>query len=132
MPADGGHVTVSVPVRNVGSRDGTEVVQLYASVVATGVTRPALQLAGLQRVPLAAGQEAMVAFDVAASQLGYSGPDGRFTLQPGTVDFFAGASSGDLRGSVTVAITGPAADLEGRRSYLSSSAICPVAGEARA
>jgi len=123
MPADGGRVTVSVPVRNAGARDGTEVVQLYASVAATGVTRPALQLAGFRRVPLRAGETAVVSFGIAASQLGCSGTDGRFTLHPGTVSLSAGASSADLRGTVAVAITGPAADLEGRRSYLSTPAI---------
>lgn len=126
MPAEGGRVTVTVPVRNIGPRDGVEVVQLYASVTAIGVTRPALQLAGFRRVHLRAGAEAIVSFDIAASQLGYSGADGRFTLQPGAVELSARASSADLRGAVTVAVTGPAADLEGRRSYLSASAIAPA------
>jgi beta-glucosidase len=132
MPAEGGQVTVSVPVRNTGSRDGVEVVQLYAAVTVAGITRPALQLAGFRRVPLRAAGEAIVSFRIAAGQLGYSGADGRFTLQPGTVTFSAGASSADLRGSVTIAITGQAADLEGRRSYLSTSAVTPALSEARA
>jgi beta-xylosidase len=123
MPADGGQVTVRVPVRNAGHRDGAEVVQLYASLTASVVTRPALQLAGFRRVPLRAGQDAVVSFSIAASQLGYSGPDGRFTLQPATVTFWAGASSADRRGSVTVKVTGPAADLEGRRAYLSACTV---------
>jgi beta-glucosidase len=123
MPAEGGQVTVSVAVRNAGPREGVEVVQLYASVTASGVTRPALQLAGFQRVPLAAGEEALVSFEIAASQLGCTGMDGRFTLQPGAVTLSVGSSSADLRGDVTVAVTGPAADLEGRRSYLSTCVI---------
>jgi len=129
MPAEGGQVTVCVPVRNTGTRDGVEVVQLYAAVTVTGITRPARQLAGFQRVPLRAGEEGIVTFGIAASQLGYTGTDGRFTLQPGTVELSAGASSADLRGSVTVAITGPAADLEGRRSYLSTCIITPAVAE---
>jgi beta-glucosidase len=132
MPANGGRVTVSVPVRNDGDRPGVEVVQLYASVTVSGVTRPALQLAGFQRVPLEAGEEAIVSFDIAAGQLGCSGADGRFSLQPGVVSFRAGASSADLRASVTIAITGPAADLEGRRGYLSTSTVTPAVSEARA
>jgi beta-glucosidase len=106
------------------------VVQLYASVTASGVTRPALQLAGFQRVPLDRGEEASVSFVVAASQLGYTGMDGRFTLQPGTVTLFVGSSSADLHGGVTVAVTGPAADLEGRRSYLSTCVVTPAVSEA--
>jgi len=74
----------------------------------------------------------IVSFGIAASQLGYSGADGRFTLQPGTVELSAGASSADLRGTVSIAITGPAADLEGRRSYLSTSAIAQPASGAGA
>jgi beta-xylosidase len=132
MPAEGGQVTVRVPVRNTGTRDGLEVVQLYAAVTVAGVTRPARQLAGFRRVPLRAGEEAIATFGIAASQLGYTGTDGRFTLQPGTVELSAAASSADLRGSVRVAITGPAADLEGRRGYLGTSAIIPASSEARA
>jgi beta-xylosidase len=132
MAAEGGQVTISVPVRNTGDREGTAVVQLYAAVAVTGITRPALQLAGFRRVPLPPGQAAVVSFSVAASQLGYSGTDGRFTLQPGSVTFCAGASSADLRGSVTIEVTGPPADLEGRRSYLSTSAIAAAESGARA
>jgi beta-glucosidase len=132
VPADGGQATVSVPVRNAGPRGGVAVVQLYASLTVSGVTRPALQLAGFRRVPLQPSEEVLVSFEIAASQLGYTGTDGRFTLQPGTVTFAVGESSADLRGSVTVAVTGPGADLEGRRSYLSTSTVSPAVGEVRA
>ena len=47
--------TVSVRVRNEGSRAGTDVVQLYARDVYASVTRPVAQLLGYARVALDAG-----------------------------------------------------------------------------
>lgn len=45
----------SVTVRNTGSRDGEDVVQLYGHDVHGSVTRPEVQLLGYARVALAAG-----------------------------------------------------------------------------
>lgn len=121
VDTDGGHIVASVQVRNTGTRDGAEVVQLYVRDTATGVTRSALQLAGFHRVDLPAGRGAVVSFDVATSQLGYTGHDGRFVIEPGPVELAVGSSSADLRAAVTVDLVGDTVDLEGRRSYLSRS-----------
>ncbi|WP_461171110.1 glycoside hydrolase family 3 N-terminal domain-containing protein [Arthrobacter sp. Z1-15] len=126
VPADGGSIVASVELRNSGDRDGVEVVQLYASQNAARVTRPAQQLIGFTRVALAAGQSATVQFTVPTSQLGYSGVDGRFILEPGSMALAAGGSSDETPAQGSVLLTGDAVDLEGRRAYLSTSAVLPA------
>lgn len=123
VPADGGSIVASVELRNTGDREGTEVVQLYAAHNAIGVTRPAQQLIGFARVALAAGQSATVRFTVPTSQLGYSGVDGRFILEPGDLALSVGGSSEETPARGTVTLTGDIADLEGRRTYLSTAEV---------
>lgn len=123
VPTDDGKVRLSVRVRNTGDRAGTETVQLYASTTATGVTRPAIQLAGFARASIPAGGSAGIEFEVELRQLGHTGLDGRFDLQPGPITFRVGASSARLNASCTVEVTGPTADLEGKRGFLSTSTV---------
>lgn len=123
VPTEGGSIVVSVELRNTGDRDGTEVVQLYAAQNATGVTRPVQQLIGFARVALAAGEGATVRFTIPTSQLGYSGIDGRFILEPGPVALAVGGSSEETPARGTVELSGNVVDLEGRRTYLSSAEV---------
>ncbi|WP_285244190.1 glycoside hydrolase family 3 N-terminal domain-containing protein [Pseudarthrobacter sp. fls2-241-R2A-127] len=123
IPAQDGRIVASVAVTNAGDRDGVEVVQLYASVRVPGITRPALQLVGFKRVQLHPGDSATVTFEFDTSLLGYSGIDGRFTLQPGNLELIVGRSSADDVGRTHVKLVGQAADLEGRRSYLSEARV---------
>ncbi|MFG2369240.1 beta-glucosidase [Streptomyces mirabilis] len=120
VPVDG-TITVSVPVTNTGDRAGDEVVQLYFHDTATGLTRPAQELVGFQRIHLAPGATATVEFTVRMSQLGYVGLDGAFVLEPGPVDVSVGAASDDIRTTGRFEITGDTITLDGRRSYLSEA-----------
>ncbi|MFD8812790.1 fibronectin type III-like domain-contianing protein, partial [Streptomyces sp. NPDC059627] len=98
------------------------VVQLYFHDTATGLTRPAQELVGFQRISLAPGATATVEFTVRMSQLGYVGLDGAFVLEPGPVDVSVGAASDDIRTTGRFEITGDTITLDGRRSYLSEAA----------
>ncbi|MFD3377551.1 MULTISPECIES: beta-glucosidase [unclassified Streptomyces] len=120
VPVDGS-VTVTVPVTNTGDRAGDEVVQLYFHDTATGLTRPAQELVGFQRVHLSPGATATVEFTVRMSQLGYVGLDGTFVLEPGPVEVSVGAASDDIRATGRFEITGDTIALAGRRSYLSEA-----------
>jgi beta-glucosidase len=122
----GESITVSVALRNSGTVNGTEVAQLYLGDTATGVTRPAHQLAGFARVNLEAGAEALVEFTVALSQLGYTDAHGDFVMEPGPVTVSVGSSSADLRAHGEITVTGKPVNLAGRRSYLSNVTISSV------
>ena len=62
-------------------------------------------------------------FTVLTSQMGYSGLDGRFILEPGDVKLSIGGSSEDTPARGTVTLTGEVDDLEGRRAYLSTAEV---------
>ncbi len=106
VPTDGA-LTVSVRVRNTGDRDGAEVVQLYLHDVVAEVTRPALQLAGFARVPLAAGAAATVEFTLHADRTSFTGRDLRRVVEPGEIEVHVGPSAGDLPLTAAFRLTGP-------------------------
>lgn len=102
----GGTVTVSVAVTNTGSRAGDEVVQLYVRYPNSSVSRPLKQLTGFRRVTIAPGETQTVTLPLAASQLAYwDTAQHRFTVEPGSVQIFVGASSADSRLETTLGVT---------------------------
>jgi beta-glucosidase len=98
-----GSVTASVDVKNTGSRSGDEVVQLYIHDPVATISQPVRRLRGFQRVTLAPGQTKTVSFTLNRSDVGFYDNSGRFVVEPGTIDVFAGDSSeGGLTDSFTV------------------------------
>ncbi|GGN69207.1 glycosyl hydrolase [Actinoplanes lobatus] len=106
VPTDAGF-TVTVRVRNTGDRDGAEVVQLYLADPVAQVTRPVRQLAGFQRVELAAGAAADVTFAVHTDRTAFTGRDMRRLVEPGELRILVGTSAGDLPCEGSVELTGP-------------------------
>ena len=104
LPKDGA-VTVSVDVKNTGSREGDEVVQLYVRRPGSRVARPRQELKGFRRVHLAAGAGARVDLPLRAADLG-TWDQGRktFTVEPGPLELRVGSSSADIRLTKTIAI----------------------------
>jgi hypothetical protein len=103
VPTDG-EFTVTVRVRNTGSRAGDEVVQLYLRDVIAQVTRPVRQLTGFARVPLEPGEAKDVRFLVHTDRTAFTGRDYRRIVEPGEIEVLVGSSAEDLpcRGSVTL------------------------------
>ncbi|MEO5568070.1 MAG: glycoside hydrolase family 3 C-terminal domain-containing protein, partial [Gemmatimonadaceae bacterium] len=89
--------TVSLRVKNTGSRAGDEVVQLYVRDLLGSVARPIIQLQGFQRVRLEAGEERELVFTVGPEQLRMLGRDMKWIVEPGTFRILVGASSRDIR-----------------------------------
>ena len=81
---------IEVDVRNTGTRDGTEVVQLYLRDEVARVARPDRQLAGFTRMTLAPGESATARFRVDPSQLAYYDEQMRLVIEPGDVRVMAG------------------------------------------
>ncbi len=105
VPTDG-RIAVSCQVHNTGSRAGAEVVQVYAHDVVGSTTRPVRQLVGYARVELAAGAQARVEFSIPTTRLAFSDRDYRRVVEPGAVEFYVGASSGDHGPAGTVELIG--------------------------
>ncbi|MBT0995373.1 glycoside hydrolase family 3 C-terminal domain-containing protein [Cellulomonas sp. DKR-3] len=91
--ATDGRIRVAVRVTNTGERDGDEVVQLYAHDPVASVTRPVAQLVGFRRVRVAAGQSAVVRFDVPTTRVAFSGRDMVRAVEPGALQLWVGTSA---------------------------------------
>jgi beta-glucosidase len=103
MRANGTGVTVTVDVKNTGSRRGDEVVPLYLHNPVASISQPVRRLRDFQRVTLDPGQTKSVKFVLDSSDVGFYDDAGRFVVEPGTIDLYAGnSSSGGLKGSFTV------------------------------
>ncbi|MGJ5815282.1 glycoside hydrolase family 3 N-terminal domain-containing protein [Paludibaculum fermentans] len=94
-----GSTRLSVDVTNTGTRDGTEVVQLYIRDQVSSVTRPVKELKGFQRVSLQPGETRTVHFEITPELLAFWDVNMRYTVEPGAFDLMTGNSSrdGDLR-----------------------------------
>ena len=106
IPAEGGTVTVSVPVTNTGSRAGDEVIQLYMRDPVASVSRPVRQLRGFRRVALAPGETRMVSFTLTADHFALWGRQGGWIVEPGTIELMAGSASDAIRSRAELTIEG--------------------------
>ena len=86
---------VQVTVKNTGSMDGDEIVQLYISVDDAGFEVPNSTLIGFKPVSIAAGEEAVVSFAVSPEQMMAFDHDGnRVFVKGGHTLHIGGASPG--------------------------------------
>jgi beta-glucosidase len=89
----GGTVKVSVKVKNVGERDGDDVAQLYVRDVVAETTRPVRELKGFERISLKAGEERVITFDIATSELAYCHIDNTVCEDAGDFKVWVGEDS---------------------------------------
>jgi beta-glucosidase len=98
-----GSLQASVTVKNTGSRKGDEVVQLYLHDPVASISQPVRRLRGFERVTLDPGQTRTVTFTLDKSDFGFYDNRGKFVVEPGQIDVYAGnSSSADLVKSFTV------------------------------
>jgi beta-glucosidase len=89
----GDSLGVQFTVTNTGSREGTEVVQLYFRHDAPSVTRPVRELRRFERVTLRPGEARTVRFTLGPDDLALYGLDLRRVVEPGAYTLWAGGSS---------------------------------------
>ena len=92
-----GNVAVQCTVKNTGSRDGDEIVELYINDEYSSVITFTKVLRGYERVHLKAGEEKQVSFTLVPHDLGLWNRDNKFVVEPGTFDVLIGASSQDIK-----------------------------------
>lgn len=90
-------INVKVTVKNTGTRDGEEVVQLYIRDMIGSVTRPVKELKGFQKMMLKAGESREVVFRIAEEDLKFYNPDLAFVAEPGDFKVFVGNSSENVK-----------------------------------
>jgi beta-glucosidase len=88
-----GYIRASVVVTNTGSREGTEVVQLYTGRKTASVTQPMKELKDFQRVSLAPGESRKVEFEVPVSRLAFHNRDMVLAVEEGKYTLTIGSDS---------------------------------------
>jgi len=88
-----GSVDATVTVKNTGGRVGDDVVQLYIHDPVASISQPVRRLRGFERVTLNPGQSKTVSFTLDKSDFGFYDNRGRFVVEPGEIDVYAGDSS---------------------------------------
>ena len=81
-----GTVRVEVTVKNIGSRAGKEVVQLYLNERFASVTPPLKRLKRFAKVLLQPGESRQVSFELASDDLSFIGADNKRVVEPGVFD----------------------------------------------
>ena len=96
--------TVCCSVKNIGDRDGDEVVQLYLDDVESSVVTPPMLLKGFKRIRLKAGEEKRVTFELNYDSFKLMDIRYNWTVEPGKFRVLVGAGSRDIRleGELTV------------------------------
>ena len=92
---DGNSVAITVPLKNTGKRDGTEIVQVYIRNTADK-EGPLKTLRAFKRVDVKAGQEVTETIQLSRESFeGWDGETNTMRFVPGTYDIFVGNSSAD-------------------------------------
>ncbi|WP_116807167.1 glycoside hydrolase family 3 protein [Steroidobacter cummioxidans] len=101
--APDGTIQASLTVKNVGSRSGEEVVQLYVAPKDSKQQRANKDLRGVKRVALKPGETGSVSFTVKASNdlRHYDVNAKRYAVDAGKYEVQVGASSADIRARQT-------------------------------
>ena len=89
-------ITASFTLKNTGSYDGDEVVQLYIRDMLSSVARPVLELKGFKRVNLRAGEVKQVSFEITPQMLEMLNAEMKTVIEPGDFRIMIGSSSKEL------------------------------------
>lgn len=91
----GANVEVTIPVTNSGSREGTEIVQVYVKSL-DNPEAPIKSLKGFQRVTMAAGETSKAVITLGPDAFEYYDPSiDELSVRPGKYQILYGASSND-------------------------------------
>ncbi len=97
--------TVTLDVKNTGTREGEEVVQLYVHPVSPGIERPLKELKGFQKITLKPGELKKAVFTLNDRSLAYFDAGRKqWVVEPGKYEVLAGSSSRDIRARGTLTI----------------------------
>ena len=98
-------LTVSVDIKNTGSRAGAEVVQLYVHEDKCSVPRPPKELKAFQKVFLKLGETKTVTLNLDKRSFAYfSEKQNDWAVEPGKFELLIGSSSRDIRQTASCAI----------------------------
>ncbi len=88
-----GSVVVSMKVTNTGDVAGDDVAQVYLHDPVASISQPVRRLRGFERVTLKPGASKTVRFTLDASDFGFYDNRGKFVVEPGAIQVYAGDNS---------------------------------------
>ncbi|MDD7389942.1 MAG: glycoside hydrolase family 3 C-terminal domain-containing protein [Lachnospiraceae bacterium] len=111
-PVDGTKLQISFDLANTGDVKSDEVVQIYGTAPVSRVKKPLKQLIGFRRVRnMQPGEQRRIAFEIPISEFRFYDVISRtMMVEEGLYCISVGASSEDLRRSVSVQIPGKKTD----------------------
>lgn len=89
-------IVAKVNVKNTGSKDGSEVVQLYVKDLLASVSRPIIELKGFKKVFLKTGESKQISIEVPAKELQFLDEKMNWIVEKGIYRIFVGNSSKNL------------------------------------
>jgi beta-glucosidase len=81
---------VSADITNTGTKEGTEVVQLYVRDLVGDIVRPVKELKGFRRIHLMPGEQQTVTFLLQTSDLAYHNQNLELVIEPGQFKLWIG------------------------------------------
>lgn len=98
-------VKLSLTLKNTGTKDGSEVVQIYSGQKNPTLVRPAKELKAFKKVFLKAGEMQTVELFIAVKDLAFfNDKTHKWVVEPDTFTFYAGSSAADIKSSVSVLV----------------------------
>lgn len=101
--ADDGNAIVTFGLRNIGTRRGSEVVQIYVRDVMSSVARPIKELKAFRKITLDANDGQTFSLDLKPRDFAYFDVNRQcWQVEPGEFEILAGFSAADIRASTKV------------------------------
>jgi len=118
----GEDLSITIPVRNIGERDGSTVVQVYLRDRTGRVSRPRRALAGFAKVRLGSGRTGRVDVTVPARSFAFYDVDSQDWLIPaGDYEIEIGLSSGNILHTHRLTVTGGFQGKKSREALIAAS-----------
>ncbi|TAL98690.1 MAG: beta-glucosidase [Paraburkholderia sp.] len=106
VPIKGGTIELEFVIENVGTREGTEVVQVYVRDRLASTVRPVRELKAFSRISVDVGEQAKVVMSIPVDMLNFTDENGDRVVEPGEFDVMIGSSSRDIHLTETVTVIG--------------------------
>jgi beta-glucosidase len=88
-------ITATADVTNTGTVAGDDVAQLYIHDPVASISQPVRRLRGFERVTLKPGEKTTVSWKLDASDVGFYDNNGKFRVEPGAIEVYAGDTSSE-------------------------------------
>ncbi len=98
-------INLSLKVRNTGSMEGAETVQIYVSDRNPGMEKAARELKAFRKITIPAGKSARAEISINVNDLAcWDEKTNGWIIEPGEYLISAGSSSRDLRSAASVTV----------------------------